>query len=203
VSSQPVWQIPTTFTDAARLQKQAAAVVYPEWMSEADKQMTRIEDKQPVPWELFCDQVRASHDLQFAILEQWRFEECPALPSPNNDVIIDSAEVVWSEHYIGVLKSCGKHDYPIAVTGAASEHVLRNLPGPSQVILMPETPEVHGALKVTSDIMTYHWDSRTYFSIPKWKRLIQTSISGGIEIRVREFDEIRDADRVKMRMVAI
>jgi hypothetical protein len=42
-------------------------------------------------------------------------------------------------YLFGVLRTHGKQDLPIAISGAALEHVLRNLPSPSKVIIMPET----------------------------------------------------------------
>jgi hypothetical protein len=110
---------------------------------------------------------------------------------------------VWSQSYISVLKSCGKEDHPIVVTGVVLEYVFRNLPSQSQILLMPETPEVQDALKPTRDIVFRNWDGKTYCNIPQWQRLIETSMTCGSNVQVRQLDEEIGYECAKMRMLAI
>jgi hypothetical protein len=139
-------------------------------MSDPDKPMLLIEGKRPVPWDQFCDAARG--EKEFTIIEQRRFEECSVVPSPENDVIVGSALVVWSPSCISVLKSHGKEDYPIAVAGGALEHVFRNVPTQSHILLMPETLEVLEALKTTNDMTS---DNMCLLSSPQMGFFITSS----------------------------
>jgi hypothetical protein len=102
-----------------------------------------------------------SEDCVFAVLEQRSFEAYGVVPSPDNDAIVGSALVVWSDYYVCVLKSTGKQTCPIAVLGAAIEHVVLSLPSPSHILLMPETQEVYQAFKMSKDILDQHRESRS------------------------------------------
>jgi hypothetical protein len=92
----PQWKGLPTMAGQIRAQQQEAAmeVMIPDWMSKADRHMMHVDGKQPIPWELFCDQVRSNDDRVFAIWEQRRFEQCEVVPSPENDAIVGSALAV-------------------------------------------------------------------------------------------------------------
>jgi hypothetical protein len=123
---------------------------------------------------LVCDAANLGDDRVFAVLEQRRYEECEAVPSPENDAVVGSAFFVWSDHYIWVQKSFWKQNYPIAVSGTAVESVVRNLPKGSKIFLMLETLEVYESLKATNDIIQHYWERHVYGLVPGWIRLIQT-----------------------------
>jgi hypothetical protein len=143
------WANLSSFADVLRAQRAQRKLdaITPDWMSESDKNRMFIEGKRPVRRDKFCDAARLAGRKEFAILEQRRFEECRVIPGPENDAIVGSALVVWSPSFISVLKSFGKEDYPIVVTGMASEHVFRNLLTQSRILLIPERPEGLEALK--------------------------------------------------------
>jgi hypothetical protein len=53
----------------------AGEMSFPDWISEADKHMTRIEGLDPVPWERFGDVAHGRGEMEFKAIEQRRFEE--------------------------------------------------------------------------------------------------------------------------------
>jgi hypothetical protein len=165
--------------------------------------MMDIEVMRPVKWDQFCDVVRLSDDRQFAILEQRRLEQCGAIPSPENDVIVGAAMVVWSEHFICVMKTSWKQDYPLETTGTALNWVIKNPPEQSQINLYSETAEVYEALKMSNKILTRKWDTQMYFTVPKWIQLIQTMCTCGSEVTGQEIDQRFECPYWKMRMLAI
>jgi hypothetical protein len=134
-------------------QKVSMSAAIPTWMSIADRLMIGIESPQPLPWDQFEDAARLGDDTQFAILEQRRFEQCEALPSPENDAIVGTAMVVWSAHYISVLKTVEQQDYPIATSGRALRRAIRNISAGSHINVFPETAEVYESLKMSNDVL--------------------------------------------------
>jgi hypothetical protein len=65
---------------------------------------------QPVKAEQSRDVLRYVEDKDFPVLEQRRFEQCEAIPSPENDAIVGVAVIIWSHHYFCALKTSGKQD---------------------------------------------------------------------------------------------
>jgi hypothetical protein len=150
-----IWSSWSTIAEQIRQQEQEKAMLamIPDWISKGDQHMMDIPGMRPVKWDQFCDVVRLSDDREFAVLEQRRFEQCGALPSPENDVIVGSDLVESSAHFMGVLRPSGKQDHPIATTGTALRWVIKNLPTGSHINLYPETPEVYEALKMANEIV--------------------------------------------------
>jgi hypothetical protein len=155
--SNAPWKTPFNIAEQIRMQQQEVVEITmaPDWMTTADGHTLRIDGKKPLPWEYFCDHVTLIDDRVFGAFEQRRFEQCEEIPSPENDVVVGSWLIVWSEHHIGALRSRGKQYYPIAVSGTAIEHVLWNLLALSRVMIMPDTQEVHDALQPSSDVMEH------------------------------------------------
>jgi hypothetical protein len=44
------------------------------------------------------------------MVEQKRHEECSVAPSPDNDVIVGSVLIIWTDHVITMMKIAGKED---------------------------------------------------------------------------------------------
>jgi hypothetical protein len=103
---------------------------------------------------------------------------------------------VCSEHYVGALKTTGKQDFPIAVSGPAIETVITNLPERSQIYLMPETPEAYKALMLTRDIFAEGWESQMDCSVPQWTRLIRTMTTRASNAPVQVFDDAMEKPRL-------
>jgi hypothetical protein len=153
-----VWGSGPTMVEQIREQQEREMLaMIPDWMSMADLHMIDVEGMCPVKWDQFCDVVRACDDRQFAILKQRRFEQCAAIPSAENDAIVGSALVVWSEHYLAVMKSAGKqsqcnHDYGNSVRMGDQEPAIRPshqpIPGDSGGVRGAEDVERHSLAEV-------------------------------------------------------
>lgn len=81
---------------------------------------------------------RLGDDKQFAILEQRRFKHCAVGPSPENDVIVGVALVVWCAHYVSVMRTYGKQDYPIAISARALRGITSCFRTGSHINLFPD-----------------------------------------------------------------
>jgi hypothetical protein len=85
--------------------------VIPKWMTEADKHMSALTDKQAVPREQFRELIAGRGEMEVGAIEQKRYEECSLLPGPTNDVIVAAVIVSWSGTLISVLNEFGRDDW--------------------------------------------------------------------------------------------
>jgi hypothetical protein len=177
---------PTMAEQQEAVAKEAAI---PTWMSPADRHMLNFEGITPFPWEQSMEVARLGYDKVFGILEQRRVEECAVPPSPDNDVIIGVALVVWCAHHVSVLKMFGQQDYPIAVTARALKVATGCIQQGSTTKIIPETHEVYEVMRMSNDILAHGWDSNMYCTVPERVEFIRSIEHRGKAVEVHGIDE--------------
>jgi hypothetical protein len=70
--------------------------------------MFGIDGKRALPWEGFKEYFRLNDEFGHTAIEQKRYEECETAPGPNNEVIVASVLVIWSDNVITTWKRTGK-----------------------------------------------------------------------------------------------
>jgi hypothetical protein len=93
-------------------QEKAMRAMIPDRMSVAGQHMMDIPGMRPVEWKYFGDVGRLRGDRVFAIVEQRCIKQCGSTPSPENEVVLGSALVVWSDHYETIFEGIEIHRKP-------------------------------------------------------------------------------------------
>jgi hypothetical protein len=105
--------------------------------------------------------------MQFKAIEQHTFEDGAFAPRPNNDTVMDSAIVVWSETTISVLRQADWADWPAVTSGKNLCGVYGALPMNASFGSIPESMEVFESIKMFAEVLTHGWDLKKYCQIER------------------------------------
>jgi hypothetical protein len=111
-------------------------------MTEANKHMLAITDKQAVPWEQFMELIADRREMEFGSIEQKRCEKCSLQSGLENDVTAWTVIVSWSNSLILVLKEVGRSEWRLAYSGHSIAGLFRTLPDRSQLVFTLESDDI-------------------------------------------------------------
>jgi hypothetical protein len=174
---------------------------FPEWATLADQHMFGIPNKYPVPWNEFEEAIRTTRESTFMTLEQKRYEECSTGPGPDNDVIVSSVLIIWSESVISVQKNVSHGDWPQAYAGGQLTNLFKVIPEGSIVTVVTESSDLTLAFKHCCEQAARHVQPEGYTTMSQWIWMMRTSVQKGIQFPVRTFTEEEDMEWIKMRML--
>jgi hypothetical protein len=100
----------------------------PDWVTPADQHIFGVPGKCPVPWERSKENLATNGECVFTVIKQKRYEECSVAPGPNNDVIVGSVLVLWTDTMITALKLATSGDWPQAHAAWNLQRLLKAAP---------------------------------------------------------------------------
>jgi hypothetical protein len=104
---------------------------------------------------------------------------------------------------ITTLKKISKSDWPQASVGWNMQGLLKAILFDSVVTVLVESSDVMLAFRHWYDQASKGVEPKEYTIMPQWQGMMNMIKWKRIEVMERTFNEERDADFVKMRMVAI
>jgi hypothetical protein len=136
-------------------------------------------------------------------IEQKRYEECSVAPGPDNDVIVGSVLVNWTDTMITTLKMISSGDWPQAYAAWNLSGLPKAIPFDSEVTILVESSDVMLIFKHYFEQSTMGAELEEYTRMPQWQTMMKIVKGKGVQALAMNFEEEGDVDFVKMRIVAI
>jgi hypothetical protein len=127
-------------------------------MTEADKKTLDVESHEALPWEHFETLTAVRGESRIGAPEMKRYEDCSVSPAPDNDVMVSTVFVPWSESVIATWKTSGMQDWPVAHGAYAIGMLFRSLPVGCHMEILLDSDDMGLAFQSGTKMVNGHTD---------------------------------------------